>query len=213
LAVENTSVANVVFIFASMPVFAAAFSRVFLGEPVSTRMVLTMVAVISGLAVIAYGSRSSTLASWRGDVWALYVSAAFAAALTVARQARATSLVPTLPFAYIGAAVLLGLVVSPVSAWQGQWHWILAHGACIGAASCLLALGPRYISSAEVALLVLLESVLAPVLVWWVIGEDPGSFALVGGAIVIGALLVSNGVHLLELRRQRRTERFSDRAD
>ena len=38
-------------------------------------------------------------------------------------------------------------------------------------ATCLLAMGPRYISSAEVSLLILLESVLAPLLVWAWIGE------------------------------------------
>ena len=34
-AVKLTSVANVVFIIAAMPVFAAIFSRIFLGEPIS----------------------------------------------------------------------------------------------------------------------------------------------------------------------------------
>jgi len=137
LAVENTSVANVVFIFASMPVFAALFSRVFLGESVSRRMVVTMVAVFVGLAIIAFGSSAVQIASWRGDLWALYVSAAFAAALTAARKAKATSMVPTIP----------------------------------------------------------------PILVWWVIGEDPGSLAVVGGAVVIGALVVSNVYNLVSQRR------------
>jgi drug/metabolite transporter (DMT)-like permease len=59
-----------------------------------------------------------------------------------------------------------------------------------------LALGPRYIPSPEVGLLILLESVLAPLLAWVVVGEDPGPYALVGGAVVIGALAVSNVVAL-----------------
>ena len=54
-------------------------------------------------------------------------------------------------------------------------------------------LGPRYISAPEVSLLILLESVLAPLLVWAVISENPGFWALAGGGVVIGALLVSNG--------------------
>lgn len=80
LAVTNTSVANVVFIFASMPIFAAIFSRLFLGEPIRLRMVVTMAVVIIGLGIIAYGSSSTQIASWKGDIWAVYVSAAFAAA-------------------------------------------------------------------------------------------------------------------------------------
>jgi drug/metabolite transporter (DMT)-like permease len=197
LAVTQTSVANVVFIFASMPVFAAAFSRMFLGEPIQTRMVLTMAVVIFGIGVIAYGSGESETASWKGDFWALYVSAAFAAALTAVRKVKATSMIPAIPFAYIGAAVLLGMFTAPLESFAPQWPLFLAHGAFIGAASCLLAVGPRYISSAEVSLLVLLESVLAPILVWAVIGEDPGRWAIAGGIIVIGALMVSNTVSLL----------------
>lgn len=201
LAVSNTSVANVVFIFASMPIFAAAFSRVFLGEPIQPRMVITMAAVIFGLGVIAYGSSETQIASWKGDVWAVYVSAAFAAALTAARKAKTTSMIPTIPFAYIGAAIILGVFVSPTESFTQQWPLFLGHGAFIGAASCLLALGPRYISAAEVSLLVLLESVLAPILVWIVVGENPGRWALTGGAIVIGALITSNAYSLLKLRK------------
>ncbi|MBC7178916.1 MAG: EamA family transporter, partial [Roseovarius sp.] len=47
-AVSLTSVANVVFILASMPVFAAIFSRIFLGEAISKRMVLTLAGVFAG---------------------------------------------------------------------------------------------------------------------------------------------------------------------
>jgi len=46
-----------------------------------------------------------------------------------------------------------------------------------------------------------LESVLAPLLVWAVLGEDPGVYALIGGGIVVGALFLSN---LIALSRRRR---------
>ena len=93
---------------------------------------------------------------------------------------------------YFGAALVIALISNPLPAFEIQWPFFIAHGAFIGAASCLLTLGPRYISSGEVSLLILLESVLAPVLVWLVIGEDPGPLAMIGGAVVIGALIVSN---------------------
>jgi drug/metabolite transporter (DMT)-like permease len=192
LAVVNTSVANVVFIFATMPIFAAIFSRIFLGEPIRTRMIITMAAVIFGLAIIVHGSSSAQTASWKGDIWAVYVSAAMAAALTAVRTVKSTLMIPAIPIAYIGAAIVIGIFVSPAEAFETQWPLFLGHGAFIAAASCLLVLGPRYISSSEVSLLILLEAVLAPLLVWAVIGENPGSWALVGGAVVIGALLESN---------------------
>src|SRR6056297_1235058 len=104
-AVSQTSVANVVFIFASIPIFAAVFSRIFLGEPISRRLILTMAVVLVGLGIIAYGSHESQIASWRGDLWALGVAASYAAALTAVRRLRATSMIPAIPIAYIGAAL------------------------------------------------------------------------------------------------------------
>lgn len=201
LAVKWTSVANVVFIIASMPVFAAIFSRIFLGEPISKRMVLTMSGVFVGLGIIAWGSGETEGASWQGDLVALGVSASFAGAMTAARQLRATSMIPAIPLAYIGASLVIWPFADPVAPVAAQWHLLLAHGAFITVSTCLLTLGPRYIGSAEVALLILLESVLAPLLVWAVIGEDPGPWALAGGVVVIGVLFASN---LWALRARRR---------
>ncbi|RBI77450.1 EamA/RhaT family transporter [Roseovarius sp. TE539] len=202
-AVSQTSVANVVFIFASIPIFAAVFSRIFLGEPISRRLILTMAVVLVGLGIIAYGSHESQIASWRGDLWALGVAASYAAALTAVRRLRATSMIPAIPIAYIGAALVMWPMADPGPAFAVQWPLFLGHGAFIAMATCLLTLGPRYITSAEVSLLILLESVLAPLLVWVVVGEDPGRWAILGGAVVIGALFVSN---LIALRRRRGTQ-------
>ncbi|MEX0345172.1 MAG: DMT family transporter [Rhizobiaceae bacterium] len=199
MAVTNTSVANVVFIFASIPMFAAIFSRIFLGEPITRRIVITMIAVAAGLAIIAYGSGANEIASWKGDVWALYVSMAYAGALTAVRPLREISMVPAIPIAYIASALVVWPFIEPMAAFPAQWTLFLGHGAFIGIATCFLTLGPRYISSTEVSLLILLESVLAPMLVWLVVGENPGRWALVGGAVVLSALVISN---LWVLRRQ-----------
>jgi drug/metabolite transporter (DMT)-like permease len=196
LAVTNTSVANVVFIFATIPIFASIFSLVFLKEPIRRNMVVTIFFVLIGLGVIAYGSGYSEVASWEGDLWALYVSVAFAGALTAVRQVKEISMIPAIPIAYIGSAVLIGLFYLPLylalQEFKQVWHLFLGHGAFIAGATCLLTLVPRFLSSPEVSLLILLESVLAPILVWWFLGEYPGEWAIAGGALVILTLIVSN---------------------
>ncbi|SEO05711.1 EamA-like transporter family protein [Salinihabitans flavidus] len=202
LAVSMTSVANVVFIIATMPVFAAIYSRIILGETISRRMVLTMIAVAAGLAIIAYGSGETASAHWSGDLVALCVAALFAAGLTAVRRVRHVPMVAAAPIGYIGASLLIWPFIDPFSVPTPQVWMVLAHGAFIAASSALLALGPRYITSAEVALFILLESVLAPLLAWAVIAEDPGIWAIVGGAVVIGALAVSNIVALMRRRRR-----------
>lgn len=200
LAVALTSVANVVFIIASLPVFAAIFSRIFLREPFGPRTMLTMAAVLPGLAVIAYGSGETEGASLAGDLLALAVSALFAAALTAARHVRGVSMVPGVAMAYLIFAILIIPVADPLSLPGSEIPLVIGHATIIAISSALLAIGPRYITSAEVGLLVLLESILAPLLAWAVLAEYPGIYTLVGGAIVIGALFLSN---LVLLRRQR----------
>lgn len=201
MAVTHTSVANVVFIFASIPIFAAVMSRIFLAEPFSPRLAVTMTAVMAGLGIIAYGSQESQVASWRGDLWAVFVSFSYAGALTAVRQVRDQPMIPMIPLAYIGAALVIWPLADPGPAFAAQWPLFLGHGAFIAVATCLLTLGPKYLSSAEVSLLILLESVLAPLLVWAVVGENPGRWAILGGAVVIGALFVSN---MVALRRHRK---------
>lgn len=200
LAVSLTSVANVVFILASLPVFATIFSRIFLAEPISQRMLTTMAVVAVGIAIIAYGSGETAHASLKGDLLALAVSACFAAGLTAARHARAVSMVPGVGMAYLIGAVLIAPFAHPGMMPVAQTPLVLMHGGFIMLSSVFLALGPRYITSAEVGLLVLLESVLAPLLVWAMIGEDPGPYALVGGGVVIVTLFVSNMIVLMRRR-------------
>ena len=201
LAVSWTSVANVVFILASMPVFAAILSRFFLGEAISARMVLTMIGVFGGLALILRGSGETQGVHWSGDLVALAVSASFAGAITTARRLREVSLVPTIPVAMLGASLFLWPLAAPGAVWAANWPLLLAHGTFISVATSLMTLGPRYITAPEVALLILLESVLAPLLVWAILGEGPGAWAIIGGTVVISVLLVSN---LWALRMSRR---------
>lgn len=202
LAVSMTSVANVVFILAAMPVFAAIFSRIWLGELISRRMIWTMLGVFAGLSVIVTGSTAQPGAHWQGDALALMVAACFAAALTAVRTVRATPMLPAVPMALIGGAVLMVPFVDVLGSVAQWWPLLLTHGLFIAFASGLMVLGPRYVSSAEVALLILLESILAPLLVWAVIGESPGSWALAGGAIVVSVLVISNAVVLLRRKPQ-----------
>ncbi len=197
LAVSMTSIANVVFIIATLPVFAAIYSRIFLYESISPRMVITMAAVAIGLAIIAYGSGETEGASLSGDLVALGVSAIFAAGLTAARRVRHVSMVPAVPIGYLAASLCLLPFINPFAIEADKWLLVPLHGLFIVVSSALLALGPRYISSAEVGLLILLESVLAPLLAWLVIDEYPGNWALLGGVVVISALAISNAIVLL----------------
>lgn len=200
-SVKLTTVANTTIILASMPIFASLISWLTLNETPDRRMLWTIALVFAGISVIGYGTISSEQsesgATLAGDLAALAASLCFAIALTAARKARAQSMIPALPLSSIACALLLLPFIHPFSIPQHQWWLVALHGGFfIALSSSLLAIGPRYIASAEVALLILMESVLAPLLVWFIVGEQPGYWTLIGGALVLAVLCVSNAVAL-----------------
>lgn len=193
VAVSLTTVANVVFIIAAMPAFAAMWSWLFLGERLARRTGVTIAVVVVGIGIIAYGSGEVAGASRAGDAVALVVALVFAGALTTARRLRAASLVPAVPLATGLAALVLLPFAEPFAVARASVPLVALHGGVfIATATALITLGPRYLPSAEVALLILLESVLAPLLAWAVLGEAVSGWTLAGGALVLGALAVSN---------------------
>lgn len=205
ISIQLTSVANTVFILSATPVFAAIISRIFLGERISKRMVWTIGLCILGIAVIAFGSllanaegTSKNTAIW-GDLCAVGSALGLASALTVARSRPDISMVPAVGIAYLIVVLASLPFAEPTSISGASWIYAILLGCVfLPLGMGLMSLGPRFISSAEVSLLLLLETILAPILVWAVLDEFPGFYALVGGAMVLGVLIVSN---LLVLRK------------
>jgi len=66
-----------------------------------------------------------------------------------------------------------------------------------------LAAGPRYITGPEVAMFYLLETVLAPVWMWLIFYEVPSRKSLIGGVILIVALVAHSVLQLIEGRKRR----------
>ena len=192
LAVQNTSVANVVLIFASMPVFSAILSFLLLSERPSRQLLLTSCFVFVGLAIIGLGSSDGTTAHWIGDLWAVYIVIAFSTALTLLRRQKHISMLPAIPIGYIGAAFVMFWFIEPLETVATDGALYLLHGVLIAVSTCGLTLGPRYISATEVSLLILLESVFAPILAWLVLSEIPVQSTIIGGFFILSALVVYN---------------------
>jgi drug/metabolite transporter (DMT)-like permease len=85
----------------------------------------------------------------------------------------------------------LGPFASPGSAGARDVVLLAALGVTqIGLGFVLLTIGGRLIPAGEVALITLLEIVLGPLWVWAFLSEHPSAATLVGGAIVLGAVLL-----------------------
>jgi drug/metabolite transporter (DMT)-like permease len=199
--VYHTTTANLVFILAFNTMFAALLSWLFLGERPRPATLLAMAAMIAGVLVIVWDSVGS--GNLFGDLMAACAALTIAAAITVSRASGEdmgfTALVGVvLPFAV--AAFMVGGSAYHI---EQPW-WIVLNGAAVMPLSFFcLAAGPRYISGPEVAMFYLLETVLAPVWMWIIFYETPTRNSLIGGVILIVALVAHSVWQLIEGRRRR----------
>ncbi|MFY0614440.1 MAG: EamA family transporter [Hyphomicrobiaceae bacterium] len=196
--IKFTSVANALVILASTPFHAAVMSRIFLGEKIAFRTWIAIWIGLGGIAIIVWDGIGG--GSIFGDAMALIASILLATQLTMMRRQREINMIPAVALGGIVyctmAMVIGGMPDMPTGM---QTVWILTMGFLVTTpATALLALGPRYISSPEVGLIVLLETVLGPLWVWLVIYEAPSVWALVGGAVVVATLLVHSLFSLRE---------------
>lgn len=188
LAVFNTTTANVVFILAFTSMFAALLSWIFLGERPANATLLAMAAMVLGVALIVQDGLSS--GNVFGDAMAALNALILASAITISRKSGADMGFVPLVTAIIPGVV--ALIMLPGGTLQiEQPVFILANGlVMIPLAFFCLATGPRYLSAPEVGMFYLLETILAPIWVWIIFTERPSSQTLLGGSILIAALLV-----------------------
>lgn len=202
--VFNTSTANLVFILAFNTVFAAALSWIFLKERPQTVTLVTMAVMIVGVLIIV-GSSLGT-GHLFGDLMGLCSAFFIACAITISRSSGKDMGFTALVGVILPCMVAAFMVSKGGFQVEAPW-WILFNGAAIMPISFFcLANGPKYISGAEVAMFYLLETVLAPVWVWMIFSEVPSRNSLIGGVILITAL-VFHSVWQLHQGRKRRMAR------
>ena len=201
VAIELTSIASALFIISTSPVFAAIISRIFLKEKISLRMIFTIVGALIGIGFITLGSFNKEEFFAVGDIAALGVAICLAISLTAARSASNFSMIPAVGISSLLTPLCIVYFINPFNLLYLDWIYILLLGVVFAPiATCLIATGPRYITSAEVSLLLLLEAVLAPILAWLILFEIPHSSTIYGGLIVLSVLIVSNIIALRQNR-------------
>jgi drug/metabolite transporter (DMT)-like permease len=188
-ALQLTSVSNVAIIIATGPFVAAAFAWIWLRETARWQTMLASVVALSGVAIIVGNARASS--DILGIALACLMTVAIAAMTVAVRRHKETPMV-----AAAALSNLLGSIVSipfarGIASVTAADLIILAMFGFFQVASglSLFILGSRLLPSGQATLIGTLETPLMPFWIWLAFQEVPASRALVGGALVMGAVI------------------------
>jgi drug/metabolite transporter (DMT)-like permease len=187
-SLNYTSVARVLFILAIAPVLAALLAWAMLGERITRRTVVAMALALAGVALMVGAPGEGSLT---GDGLAFAVALAFALMIVITRWRQDVSMAPATCLSQALLVVVFLPFASPAEIDGPDIGWLAALGiGQIGLGFALLTVGARLIPAAEVGLITLLEVILGPLWVWLALDERPETLTLVGGAIVIAAIVI-----------------------
>lgn len=192
-ALKLTSVANVMVVYATVPFLAAGLAFLLLRERPGLRALCAAGVAFLGVMIMA-GSATAT-ADLTGNGFALLMTIGFAASVVIARRwtsydaTLVTGLASGLCALACFAVALATLPALPVPTLPQFGILFLFSLATQSLSYLFFLLGSRHVPSSEAGLIALLDVVLGPLWVWLVFAETPGTPALIGGTLVLLAVV------------------------
>lgn len=184
-----TSIANMLVIVATAPLWAAVGAALLLNEVTPTRTWIACTLSLAGIALVMWPGLAQTVNI--GDIIALGAAISMAAAFVISRRSQENLALAPATGGLLSALVLALFVPEFRFSRPDQYALMaLEGGLLVPLALGLIAMAPRYISAPQVGLFLLLETVLGPLWIWAVLKEEPTQFALIGGGIVVLTLSV-----------------------
>tara|TARA_Y100000389_G_C17432392_1_gene503472 strand:+ start:230 stop:1093 length:864 start_codon:yes stop_codon:yes gene_type:complete len=191
VAMTNTAVANVVFIISTQTMFLAIFGYFYLKEKVSITSFISIVLAMGGILVMVGDSLSK--GSFFGNIVALAIPINFSILVMIIRKNKNLDMVPAIFYSGI-FSIIYGLILSESFVFTS--HDVLM-GFFLGVPQLALGficitIGSRSTPSATIGLLMLTETLLGPLWVFWFLNEIPPYSTLIGGFIIILAIIIKS---------------------
>jgi drug/metabolite transporter, DME family len=192
-ALLNTSVASALFILSIAPVFAAILSWIIIGEIPTKRTWVAIACAIIGVTIMV--GTNLTFGQLIGNFFALISALSFALMLVMARKSKKSDVL-TGNFLGAGFAIVISIILAHtygdglIITVKDMWLSFALGAFTIGIGIAFVAWGAPYLPAANVGVLVLIESVLAPVWVWIFLNISMKYQEILGGMIILCAVLI-----------------------
>ena len=188
-AMYNTTVANTNFIIQTQTIFLAIFGYFFLKEKISKITLASIIIAFAGIILMVGNSLSPGQLS--GNLVAFIMPISFAFLILIVRKYPEIDMVP-LQLTAGAVAMIIGFMLSPeiIISKHDIFLGFLAGFLQLGFGFILITIGARSTPAAFVGIIMLTEAVLGPLWAWLFINENPPFIVLIGGSVVIIAVLL-----------------------
>ncbi|HEY1454505.1 MAG TPA: DMT family transporter [Roseiarcus sp.] len=192
IAMKTTTVANALFLSSCAPLLAALLGYVFLGERLSLRQAASVGLGLAGIGVIVGGGLEAGHIA--GNISAVLTALGFAGASVAMRYGPPRDYSPAV-FAYgliafgLSACVCLAKGVSLLPSASGVLAAFGAGFLVMGLGFTLFLRGAPHVPAAAQTVLAQTETIFGPIWVWLAFGETPAAATLIGGAVILGAVI------------------------
>lgn len=194
-ATKMTAAANVIFLQYTAPVYVLILEPLFLGTRFRLRDVLFVGLALAGMSLFFLGRMEA--GDWRGNTMALASGMAFGLFALMVRFRHDNDAARWQAVVW-GNLVLFGvtpflLLIRPTSSmlpasFPEVMGVVFLGVVQIGLAYALFSYAIAYLSALEATLIAMLEPVLNPLWVYLGTGEAPSQWAILGGALIVGAV-------------------------
>ncbi len=191
-ALRFTAVADAMVIYATTPFIAAGLAWLAMGERTARSTIIASAVALVGVVVMLSGS------DWGGSMFGKALAVGMALGMAgfsvLMRQHKSLPILPALAASAWLVSLLCFWFATPLTISGQDFALVAAFGIVQNAAGlALYTLGTRRIPAAESTLLATLEVPLTPLWVWLFLNETPPIWTLIGGGIVLVALLAHIG--------------------
>lgn len=194
-AVKHTTIANTVIIISSAPLFATLFAYWFYQLTPHKNIYIASFFIFLGLFIIF--SQELSIDNLFGDSLALLCTLSFSLTFVILSRHRATDIIAVLLVAAVILSLFSSLFVDRFTVDDQSIYILLIAGLFVTPFSRVFVLiGTKTLPASEVSLLTILETILAPIWAWIFLREFPHTHAIIGGSIILAALVI-NSLYLL----------------
>ncbi len=195
VSIQNTNVANTLVMIATAPMLSAILSGIFLKEQPDKKTWISIIITFIAIIFIFYDSLG--VGNFYGDILAFITAIGLAVGAVTIRSAKSKNLVPAAVVGKLFVALFaLFFIDSFILVEKDLIIVPLMCVLCVAIPFVLVTIAPRFIPAAEVNLFFLLETIIGPIWVWFVIKEQPSLETLIGGMVIITTIAIHSFLKL-----------------